>query len=148
VLARLECRHRNIVVRRSGDDDRDCVYVFQQRGFVGIPPDAELAGNLERALVSAFDEAGELNRLHVAKNPDVMIPETAGTDHANAKRLCQMTTPRPLASTKRISSLTSGYISSSFSAAFIACERFMSERKNNRYARFSSRTTASENPLR
>jgi hypothetical protein len=53
-------------------------------------------------------EAGEVGALHVAQDPDVVLSEAAGSDHAGPHALRQTTTPRPLSSTKRSSSCTSG----------------------------------------
>jgi len=147
MLSRIECRFRDFEMRRCRDNNRDRINVCEKGFLVGITTNSQLLRDLIRTLITRLDESCELDRFHVAQNPDVMKSKTAGADDADFNGLCQMTTPRPLASTKRMSSLTSGYISSSVSALCIACDTFRSERKNNLYARFSSRTTSSLNPL-
>ena len=86
---------------------------------------------------------GEVRTLHVTQDPDVMLSESAGSDHAGPHALRQTTTPRPLSSTNRSSSSTSGYGLSSAAARSFAWDTLSSERKKMRYARLSSRTTSS-----
>jgi len=148
VPAGLERCLRDVIVSRSGNDDRDCVDISKERSLALVTFHAELAFYLGRPLATVLDESRERDALHVAENSNVMKSKAARADDADPQLMGQMTTPRPLASTKRMSSRTSGYISSSVSAARIAWERLRSERKNSLYARFSSRTTGSENPLR
>src|SRR5687767_15587653 len=103
---------------------------------------------LGRPLRPRLYEAGEADPGKIAKNSDVVEAEAARADDTDARKCLQITTPRSLASTKRMSSLTSGKTSSSVCARSIACETLRSERKNNLYARFSSRIVSSSIPLR
>src|SRR6185503_6666667 len=99
--------------------------------------------HLLRALDARIEEAGERRAMHVAEDADVVVAEAPRPDHADAEWRAQTTTPRPLSSTNRSSSCTSANGLSSAAARSFACETFSSERKNRRYARFSSRTTSS-----
>src|SRR5713101_4853293 len=65
------------------------------------------------ALRSRLDEPAELDTGKIAKNSYVVEPKAARADDTNAWSFRQITTPRSLASTNRMSSFTSDNGSSS-----------------------------------
>src|SRR6266852_7846145 len=91
------------------------------------------------ALRSRLDEPAELDTGKIAKNSYVVEPKAARADDTNEWSFRQITTPRSLASTNRMSSFTSDNGSSSFCACTIACVTLWSDRNSNLYARLSSR---------
>ena len=66
------------------------------------------------ALGFRLSEPTEVNGSQVAEDSYVVEAETARANDTDARSFRQITTPRSLASTKRISSLTSGSASTSF----------------------------------
>ena len=94
--------------------------------------DPELGLYFLRAIAPRLDESAQLNAGEIAQNSYVVEPKAARADDANAWGISQITTPRSLASTNRISSLTSGSGSSSVCACSIAWDTLRSDRKNSR----------------
>jgi len=88
--------------------------------------------DLGAALRPRLVESAEPDSRQIAQDPYVMKTETARADDADARIVAQITTPRSLASTKRISSFTSGSGSSSACTRSIAWVTFISERKSSR----------------
>src|SRR5688572_23761499 len=119
-------------MRWSGHHDDHGVREFEQVGKGPVRLDTELFHHLSRPLGSRLDETSEADPGEIAENSDVVEAEAARADDTDARKCLQITTPRSLASTKRMSSLTSGNTSSSVCARSIACETLRSERKNSR----------------
>lgn len=94
--------------------------------------DSELGTDLPRAILPGLDESAQLDARELAQNSYVVESEAARANYANAWGISQITTPRSLASTNRISSFTSGSGSSSVCACSIACVTLRSERNNSR----------------
>src|SRR6266542_630167 len=132
VASLLQRAPGDVEMFRRWNDNADCVHGREKLVQARHRGDPKLARDFSRAFVSHFDESNQLDSGHVAQNPQMVEAETSGTHHADANRSPQITTPRPLASTKRTSSETSAYGSSSVSARSIACETLRSERKRRR----------------
>src|SRR6185436_16432186 len=80
VLAPLQRLLCNLEVRRRGNDDRDGIYVFEQRREVVIRLDAKLRRNSSGALGLLLKESHEICVIDVAQDPDVMKAEAAGAN--------------------------------------------------------------------
>src|SRR5262249_19083669 len=146
VKAALERRRRHGVVRRRWDDDAHGVNPVEQR-IEGVERlHAELVAHLRRALDIRFVETNQLRTEHVAENPRVVKPQRARADDSDAHGH-QITEPRSLRSKNARNSSISGYAWSSAVARSRACDRFSSDLKNRRYARFNSRRTSSGKPF-
>src|SRR6185295_7640877 len=147
VLSALDRRARHRVVGRCGDDNYHRVGGVEQVLHCGVTARAQFLLYFGSPLRTRLEEAAELHSSEIAKNSYVMKAEAPRANHSYARRLRQITTPRSLASTNWISSLTSARGSISSCALSIACVTLRSERNRSRYARLSSLMVDSSIPL-
>src|SRR5688500_3146020 len=113
---------------------------------------AKLSGDLLGAVGAGVVKPDHRGAFDVAEQTNVVVAYRAGAGHADSNRpargRAQNPTPRWLSSMNWRKCSTTGSGWSSARARSIACDTLSSERKNRRYARFSSRTTSSGKPLR
>src|SRR5262249_13206788 len=114
-----------------------------------IGANAQLPGHLRRPLGIRLEKPRERRACHVLQDARVVKTERPCPHDTDAHAVRAHTVdPRSLACRKLMSASTSGIILRSVFACSIACEMFSSERKNNRYAFFSSAMLSASNPRR
>src|SRR3954469_1684007 len=94
--------------------------------------DRELPLDLQGAIPPGISESAEADSVKFAQNSYVVKAQTSRADDADARSVRQITTPRSLASTNRISSWTSESGSSSVCARSIAWVTLRSDRNSSR----------------
>src|SRR5258706_67324 len=104
VLPTLDCCTRDREVLRCRHDDDHRIRDFQQSIERGMRLDLQLFLHFPTALCPRLHESGERQARKVAQNSYVVEPEAARADDPNAWSIRQITTPRSLASTNRMSS--------------------------------------------
>ena len=103
-LPALDSGTRDGEVRRRRHDDDHRIGDFQQLLQRGVRFDLQLLLHFANAFGPGLHKPGERHAGKIAQNSYVVEPEAARADDPNAWSVRQITTPRSLASTNRMSS--------------------------------------------